>query len=180
MNIGPIIRKHREKRKMTLRAVSEKAGISEGFLSQIENNVNSPSVDTLVNICNALEVNAGDILNEVEGQEKLVVIGKKDWDNIDLPHTGFVTTRFFAPENRSVIDPAILVIGPGKSIPVRKNVKNSQEVLCVLRGNVELNCGDCIVQLFEGDSVHYWTNPQKQMITNKSIKRAIVLWVGTL
>ena len=41
-------------------------------------------------------------------------------------------------------------------------------------------CGEEIIHLYEGDSVHYWTNPNKQIITNKSIKRAIVLWVGTI
>ena len=56
MNIGPLIRRFRKERKLTLKIVAEKAAISEGFLSQVENDVNSPSVDTLFRICNALEL----------------------------------------------------------------------------------------------------------------------------
>ena len=71
MNIGTLIRKYRKERKLTLKAVAEKASISEGFLSQVENDVNSPSVDTLMRICNAIGVNAGDLFSQVSKQEKM-------------------------------------------------------------------------------------------------------------
>ena len=180
MNLGSIIRKHRKERRLTLKSVAEKAGISEGFLSQIENSVNSPSVDTLINICNAVGINAGDVLNQVENQEKIVIIRKREWKDVDLPHSGFATKRFFSPEGRAVVDSAILVIEPGKSIPVRKNVKNSQEVLCILKGKVELTCGDQNIQLSQGDAVHFWSIPERQKITNKNSRQAVALWVGTL
>ncbi|OGR17162.1 MAG: hypothetical protein A2X81_07140 [Desulfobacterales bacterium GWB2_56_26] len=180
MNIGTLIRKCRKERKLTLKAVAEKASISEGFLSQVENAVNSPSVDTLIRICNAIGVNAGDLISQVSKQEKIILIRKAEWDDIDLSHTGFVTRRFFPPENRNVIDSAVLVIDPGKSIPVRRNIKNGQEVLCVLKGTVELMVSEETHVLIEGDSVHYWSNPDNQKITNTSNSTSFVLWVGTI
>jgi transcriptional regulator with XRE-family HTH domain len=180
MNLGSRIRRYRKERKLTLKAVAGKAGISEGFLSQVENNVSSPSVDTLINICNGIGVNAGDLLNQIKDQEKLLVIPKSEWDDIDLPHTGFVTRRFFSPENRTVIDSAILVIKPGKSIPVRKNIKNGQEILCILKGSLELVHGEHTVQMGEGDTAHFWSEPERQKITNRTQNLAIALWVGTL
>lgn len=180
MNIGTLIRKCRKERKLTLKAVAEKANISEGFLSQVENAVSSPSVDTLIRICNAVGVDAGDLISQVSKQEKSILIKKSEWDDIDLSHTGFVTRRFFSPESRNVIDSSILVIEQNKSIPVRKNIKNGQEVLCVLKGSVELNLGDDLLSLVEGDSVHFWSNPDNQKITNISGTTSFVLWVGTL
>lgn len=180
MNLGALIRKNRKERKLTLRAVAEKAGVSEGFLSQVENSVSSPSVDTLVNICSAMGVSAGDLLNQAGTQENLVVIHKAEWDDMEIPKTGFVTRRFLPPENRSVMDSAVLLLKPGTRIPVRKNVKNGQEVLCVLRGALELVHGDRTVPLTEGDAVHFYAYPAKQFIANKSKGVAVVLWVGTL
>ena len=180
MNMGSLIRRHRKERKFTLKAVAEKAGISEGFLSQVENNVNSPSVDTLVRICDSIDVNAGDLLNEIKNQEKLVVIRKSDWDDIDFSHTGFATRRFFSPEKRTVIDSAILLIEPGKSIPIRKDIKNAQEVLCILKGSLELVHGEHTIQMVEGDTVHLWSDTKSQRITNTSEELAVALWVGTL
>ena len=180
MNIGTLIRKSRKEQKLTLKIVAEKASISEGFLSQVENNVNSPSVDTLIRICTAIGIDAGDLITQASKQEKIIVIKKSEWDDIDLSHTGFVTRRFFPPENRSVIDSSILVIEPRKSIPVRKNIKNGQELLCVLKGSVELMLSDEKHTLIEGDSVHFWSNPENQKITNNSNNISFVLWVGTL
>ena len=180
MNLGTVVRDYRKKRNLTLKKVATKAGISEGFLSQVENNVNSPSVETLMKICNAIGVNASDILNKIEKQEKLVLLRRGDWKDVDVPHTGFATRRFFPPENRAVIDSAILVIEPGTSIPVRKNIKNGQELLCVLNGSLELVYGERNIELEKGDTVHFWSEPTKQMIRNKSSERTTVLWVGTI
>ena len=180
MNLGSLIRKYRKEKKLTLKAVAEKAGISEGFLSQVENDVNSPSVDTLIKICNAIGIEAGDLLNQANNQERLVLIRKSEFADIDLPHTGFITRRFFPPENRTVIDSAVLVMEPGKSIPVRKNIKNGQEVLCVLKGSLELSHGEQKVTMAEGDSVHYFADPKRQTIANKNKDLAVALWIGTL
>ena len=180
MNLGTVVRDYRKKRNLTLKKVAAKAGISEGFLSQVENNVNSPSVETLMKICGAIGVNASDILNRIEKQEKLVLLRRNDWKDVDVSHTGFATHRFFPPENRTVIDSAILVIEPGTSIPVRKNIKNGQELLCVLKGSLELVYGERNIELEKGDTVHFWSEPTKQMIRNKSSERTTVLWVGTI
>ncbi len=181
MNIGALNRKYSKEQKLTLEIVAEKASsISEGFLSQVENDVNSPSVATLIRICNATGVNAGDLLSQGSKHEKINLIRRSEWDDIDLSHHGFVTRRFFPTEFRSVIDSSILVIEPGKSIPVRKNIKNGQEVLCVLKGSADLRLNDETFALVEGDSVHYWSNPESQKITNNCTKITFVLWVGTL
>ncbi len=180
MNLGSLIRRCRKERNLKLRTVAEKAGISEGFLSQVENAVSSPSVETLIKICDAIGVHAGDLINQINRQERIVVIRKSDWGDVDLPHTGFVTRRFFAPENRSTLDSAVLVLQPEKSIPVRKGIKNGQEILCVLKGSLELVYGDRTLLLSEGDTVHFWSNPDHQSITNRTSELAIALWVGTL
>ncbi len=180
MNLGFLIRQYRKKQNLTLKDVSQKAGISEGFLSQVENSVNSPSVETLMKICDALGVNAGDILNETVSQERLVVIKKDDWKLIDVPHTGFATRRFICPENKSVIDSAILIIDPNKSIPVRKTIKNQQEVLCVLEGTLEITHSAGVFTLSKNDALHLWSDNGKQKVTNIGKKRAVAVWVGTL
>lgn len=180
MNIGSILRQKRKEQRLTLKAVAERAGISEGFLSQVENDVNSPSVYTLVKICNAIGIEAGDVLNQAKQMDRLVIIRKPECEDVELPHTGFATRRFFPPENRNIIDSAVLVIEPGRSIPARKNIKNSQEVLCVIKGAVELVYNDETHILQEGDSVHYYSSPEQQMITNKNEGLSIVLWIGTI
>ena len=180
MNLGTLLRKHRKNNKLTLRAVAEKAGGSEGFISQVENNVKAPSLSTLMNICEAIGADAGGLLQQLKNQERLFLIQRNEWDDVDIPHTGFVTRRFCTPESRTLIDTAILIMESRKSIPVRKDIKNGQELLCVLRGKVELVHEDRRVVLNEGDAVHVWTDPKNQQVTNMGDDRAILLWVGTI
>lgn len=63
------IRKLRLEKRETLKAVAEKAGISEGFLSQIENGARTPSVKVAKAIAGALGVDWTRFF-EQEGAEK--------------------------------------------------------------------------------------------------------------
>ena len=180
MNLGAVLRKERKKRDLTLKVVAEQAGISQGFLSQIENDVNSPSVDTLVKICDAMGLEAGHVIKQAGRQERLSVIRKSDWKDLEFPPSGFVTRRFYSSERRRIIDSSILAIEPGGNIPIRKNIKNGQETLCVLTGAVRLVHGNDNVVLNAGDSVHFYSNPENQKITNESKIVTVVFWVGTL
>jgi transcriptional regulator with XRE-family HTH domain len=180
LNLGVLLRSHRKQRGLTLKAVAERAGISEGFLSQVENNVKTPSLESLMAICRALGVDAGELMSRLQNQARLFVIRRDEWDEVDLPHTGFATRRFCPPEAREAVDSAVLFIAPGRSIPVRKGVKNGQEILCVLQGTLELVHGDEVVTLRRGDAVHLWTEPSRQAVTNRGRGLAVVLWVGTL
>ncbi len=180
MNLGNLLRHHRKEKGATLRSVARKTGVSEGFLSQVENNVKSPSVETLINICAALEINVGDVINQAKNHKRLSVVRKEEWNEVDLPHTGFATIRFSPPTERSVIDSAILFLEPGRDIPVRKDIKNGQELLCVLKGRVELIHPEEKIELREGDTIHRWSEPRGQKVINNSRRQAVVLWVGTL
>ena len=59
-------------------------------------------------------------------------------------------------------------------------MRNGQETLCLLEGSVELVHDEDVVDLHAGDSVHFWSFPEKQKITNTSQSVAVVFWVGTL
>ena len=175
-----MLRNHRRQKGLTLKAVAQKAGVSEGFMSQVENNVKSPSVATLMKICQALEEDMGRLLEKYREQDRLFLVRKSEWEEVELPHTGFATRRFSPPQQREQIDSAVLFIQPGRSIPVRKDVRNGQEVLCVLQGSLHLQHGDRSVTLRSGDAVHFWAEPEQQAITNRGDQMAVVMWVGTL
>ena len=180
MSLGTLLRRRRKELKLTLRAVAEKAGLSEGFMSQVENSVKSPSVETLMTICRALDIEAGEVLSRLENSRRLYQIKREEWSDVDFSHTGFATRRFCPPEDRETIDSALLFLEPSKGIPVRKNARNSQEVLCVLKGTLELLRGEERLELEAGDAVHLWTDTGRQQITNIGRYQAVVLWVGTI
>lgn len=62
--IGKRIQSLRQKKHFTQEYIAEKAGISIPHLSRIENGSGKPSLQTLVNICNALAVTLDEIMQD--------------------------------------------------------------------------------------------------------------------
>ncbi|MBL7521925.1 helix-turn-helix domain-containing protein, partial [Frankia sp. CNm7] len=60
--IGVAIRAARRRAGMPMTALAEKAGVSQPYLSQLENGRNNPSIQTLYRIANALELSPQDLL----------------------------------------------------------------------------------------------------------------------
>lgn len=60
--IGLRIRELREKHSLSMRALAERTGVSQPFLSQIERGVSSPSMATIYRLAEALGVTPGDLL----------------------------------------------------------------------------------------------------------------------
>ena len=64
--IGRRLRALREARRLTVAQLAEAAGVSKGFLSRLERDLTSPSVSTLVTLCQVLGASPGDVLDAPE------------------------------------------------------------------------------------------------------------------
>ncbi len=63
--IGKILRIYREKMGKSQTEIAHKAGISVSMLSQIERGVVSPSIDTLIGVCEALDIEVAEIFRKI-------------------------------------------------------------------------------------------------------------------
>jgi len=72
VEIGHKIRDIRKRKKLTIAQMSEKVGLSKGFISNIENNNTSPSLKTLQTIANFLDVPLPYLLLEKDQHMKVV------------------------------------------------------------------------------------------------------------
>ncbi len=76
--IGSNLRAHREHQKRSLRDVSASARVSLGYLSEIERGRKEASSELLASICDALELELADLLNDA---------------STDLRHRAFIDER---------------------------------------------------------------------------------------
>jgi transcriptional regulator with XRE-family HTH domain len=65
--IGSRLREHRRRRRMSLRDTAERAGISQGHLSDIEQGNSHASLPVLVRLCRALQLPIADLLPRLGG-----------------------------------------------------------------------------------------------------------------
>ena len=57
------VRKYRKKKNLTLLKLAEMVDVSESFIGQVERGKNKPSLETIINIANSLEVSVDDLLH---------------------------------------------------------------------------------------------------------------------
>jgi transcriptional regulator with XRE-family HTH domain len=70
MSLGTELRKAREKAGLSQEEAAFAAAIDRAYLSQLENDHKSPTVDTLLRVCEAVGVRASAILARVERSRK--------------------------------------------------------------------------------------------------------------
>ena len=82
-NPGERIRTWRTEKNMTLPALADRAGLSKGLISKLENNDDSnPSLSTLYKIAEALGITVADILETEQAQLKRIIPEEQPpWQN---------------------------------------------------------------------------------------------------
>lgn len=70
MSLGDELRKARTKAELTQEEVSFAAGLDRSYISQLEHDQKSPTVDTLFRLCATLGVRASVLLARVERAEQ--------------------------------------------------------------------------------------------------------------
>ena len=66
MSLGAELRRARLRAGLSQERAAFAAGIDRSYLSQLENDRKSPTVDTLIRVCDALKVKASALLARVE------------------------------------------------------------------------------------------------------------------
>jgi transcriptional regulator with XRE-family HTH domain len=61
-NVARLLREERERQKLSLNLLAAKAGISRQMVSYVEQEERNPSLDTLLRIADALNVNLDDVI----------------------------------------------------------------------------------------------------------------------
>ena len=61
-NVIRLLREEREKRGLSMNVVAQRSGLSQSFVSLIERDLRNPTLDTLLRIADAIEIDLGEIL----------------------------------------------------------------------------------------------------------------------
>lgn len=161
--VGRNLRELRNRKGLSLRALAERSGLNINTLSLIENGKSSPSVGTLQQLAEALNVPITKLF-EAETSEKSVVFTPVN----HRPYTVFGSTRM---QNLgkdlagSFVQPFLVTLKPGMGSGDRMIVHAGHEFVFCLQGAIRyqvnqedyfLNQGDSL--LFEARLPHCWEN----------------------
>ena len=60
--VAQLLRQERERRGLSMNAVAERAGLSQQMVSYVERELRNPTLETLLRIASALEIDFADVL----------------------------------------------------------------------------------------------------------------------
>jgi transcriptional regulator with XRE-family HTH domain len=149
--IGERLRHAREARQLTLAVVAERSGLTKGFLSRVEREATSPSVASLVRICEAIGVPLSDIV----ATPKAVVMRAAERPHATLPGQLVADTLLTTPQERklTVIE---TTAGPdGSGGDELYSLPCETEVCYVVDGEIELVVDTEVFRLAAGDSITF-------------------------
>ncbi|NMC81205.1 MAG: helix-turn-helix domain-containing protein [Chloroflexi bacterium] len=152
MQLGLKIRARRQELGLSLRELADKVGLSTSFLSQVERELNHPSVDTLQKISEALEIPIFHFL--IEPYIKSPVVRRDKRMRLTLPDSQFVY-QLLTPDLNRKIQMFLTELEPGidhQAIPLSQS---TEECIYVLQGQMEIQLSDKVYLLGPGDSIYF-------------------------
>ena len=152
-NIGNRIKEIRKIKNITLQELAEKAGLSIGFLSKVERNLNSPNLANLYKICQALHIQVNELLAE---KKEYGITMKKAARPVIFDYEGILRNEA-ASEGHHFIQGTILTIIKG-GLEHHSAGHFYDELGIVLQGSMQMRIDDKAYILEEGDTIYVEAN----------------------
>ena len=161
--IGEKIKNLREMKNISVEEIAERSGLSVEQITRIEGNEDFPSLSPLIKIARVLGVRLGTFLDD---QQELgpVICRKESRENeAGIGFTNNATTKhkFMSYHTLSQdksgrhMEPFMVDILPAKDINFIFSTHEGEEFIFVIEGVIEINYGNKIYILNEGDSIYY-------------------------
>jgi transcriptional regulator with XRE-family HTH domain len=176
LQLGPRIRSLRQARRVTLRELAERAGVTESFLSQVEREVTSPSIASVQRIARALDLGIAELFVDEPPLGRVV----RRTDRRRIAYNGLNAVDEFLTAGRDGRLQVILTtLEPGGGTGDEAYTHESdEEVVIILEGSLELWVGEEHHLLAVGDSITY-SSRQPHRNRNPGPARAVVLFCAT-
>ena len=186
--LGDQIRSIRKRQEITLKELAEKAGLSIGYISQIERNLTDPSLSTLRKISGALGVPTYLFLGD-EPHGSLTLRKEEMIPAVPAP-TPMCAIRSMSPHaHRGIRAP--VPGGPVRTAPRSVDgelpvIHPSEEIVLLERGTVDVIIDGTPVHLEAGDTTlirsnlpHILSNPTDEVVMGYSILTPAVWFPST-
>lgn len=176
LDVGEKIRLLRKSRQVTLKDLAERTALSIGYLSQVERNLSSPSVNVLRDIATALGVNISWFFEAPEqspaGEERFIV--RKD-NRRKLRFRSGITDSLLTPNLNGQIELLLSRFEPGASSGEEPYTHNGEEAGVVMTGQLELWIDGERFLLSEGDSFNFPSSAPHRYRNPGEIE-SVVIW----
>ncbi len=151
LKIGERIHRQRKKLGFSLRELGTRTNLTAGFLSQLENDQISPSLNSLQNIATALQV---PMFYFLENSQPHLIVRSTERRKLYFPdsHMGY---DLLAPELTRQMMPFLIRMEPNTCRVALPLAKPTEQWFFVLQGQLKIIVGEDSNLLEQGDTIYF-------------------------
>lgn len=170
---GRKVRARRQELGMTLADVAEKSGLGRSFVSEIERDLVSPSIASLLKLCRALGLGLRDLFDE----KPSALIRRSERRKVDLGGHGFVDYAL-TPRGSKHMLATWTELEPGATAGDDFYTLDADEALIlVLQGALTVRFEDGDIELAEGDALTLDPRRRRMLFNPSDLEPTLALMV---
>lgn len=160
LHIGKKIRDLRKKAGFVLQDLSDQTGLSKALLSQIEKEVVSPPIATLLKISKALNVNISFFFQDSDPEEKVVLVRRDESKIIDSRYFGREESGYYYEalaykKSKKYMEPFLVEFKRKRAEKLSYFSHEGEEFIYLLEGKLEFRTEGQQYFLDPGDSLYF-------------------------
>ena len=172
MDIGTKIKELRLKNNLTQEELGDRCELTKGFISQLENDLTTPSIDTLNDIVTILGSNLSEFFDE--RKEDPVVFRKDDYF-VKETEDGSIT--WLVPSaQKNAMEPIVMTLLPHAESQ-QDMPHEGEEFGYVLSGKLKLVLGKKTYTVRKGETF-YFKADKKHYVINDADKNCDLIWIS--
>jgi transcriptional regulator with XRE-family HTH domain len=175
MKIGEKIKSLRIQNSLTQEELADRSELTKGFISQLERDLTSPSIATLVDILEGLGTNVKDFFSEKI--EEKIVFSKEDAFETENDELKYVLRWIIPNAQKNVMEPILMEIEP-EGRTKEDSPHEGEEFGYVINGSIYIHVGGKKHKVKKGESFYYKAT-SNHYISNEGRTKATVIWVST-
>ena len=175
MEIGKKIRDLRIQKNLTQEELADRCELSKGFISQLERDLTSPSIATLIDILQCLGTDLKHFFNDSDDDQ----ISFKETDYFEKidEELGNKIEWIIPNAQKNMMEPIRITLEKGGST-YPDNPHEGEEFGYVLSGSIYLILGSRTIKVKEGESFYFTANTT-HYIRSSEKTGATLIWVST-
>ncbi len=173
--LGALIRKRRKGLGMTLQGLSEAAGVSVGYVSQIERDLAVPTLGTLAQLAEGLDVRLEYFIKTHKPTDAISRASQRE--QFSLAGSSITYEALSNDYPGSEMSSYIMHVPAGYQSETVSH--EGEEIIYILEGQIEQSLDGQTFTMRPGDSLHY-SGTVPHAWANLTDHPARILWTGTL
>lgn len=151
MELGEKIKYFRKQKNLTIKELAVLTGLSSGFISNLERNINSPSLSNLQHICEVLDINIVELIQSSVEDSPIV----RKSERTEFFKTDNDKVRFeLITDGKKELNAICITVEPNSEYGDSSWGHNYDEIGLVTKGVLNLTINNKEYVLREGDSIY--------------------------